>query len=220
VTDAVAYLRCSGLGAGTDTWDRQLEAIAKFCAAENFNVLAQFQEDAVAGKLDKEDRPEFQKMIASCAAANCKVIVVERLDRLARRFGTQESLLTYLAAEGLTLYAADSGENVTEAMMGDPMRRALVQIQGIFAELDKNMTIAKLRKARQRLRQANGKCEGRLKFGQKPGEEDTLKKIIELRGLGNRPENIAAFLNSQGYPTRYGRTWHAATVSKIVRREA
>lgn len=216
--NAVAYLRCSGLGNGTDTWERQLEAIRAFCKAEGYELLAVYQEDAIAGKLDREDRPAFQRMISELRSNDCETIVVERLDRLARRFGTQESLLTYLASEGLTLFAADSGENVTEAMMGDPMRRALVQIQGIFAELDKNMTIAKLRKARERLRTANGKCEGRKSYGVKDGEGSWLKWIIAQSDAGTPPDTIARMLNGNSVPTRYGKRWHGATVSKIIAR--
>jgi len=217
MTDAVAYMRCSGLGNGTDTWERQLEAIRAFCKAEGFNLIGTYQEDATPGKLDKEDRPAFQKMIADLAQNDCKTIVVERLDRLARRFGTQESLLTFLAGEGLTLFAADSGENVTEAMLGDPMRRALVQIQGIFAELDKNMTIAKLRKARERLRTTNGKCEGRMAYGTKAGERPTLNVILNMSTVYS-PDKIASALNLQGIKTRYGKYWHGATISKILSR--
>jgi DNA invertase Pin-like site-specific DNA recombinase len=218
VTKAVAYMRCSGLGQGTDTWERQLEAIRTFCTAEGFELVRVYQEDAVPGKLDREDRPAFKQMIADLAENGCKTIIVERLDRLARRFGTQESLLTYLVGEGLTLYAADSGENVTEAMMGDPMRRALVQIQGIFAELDKNMTIAKLRKARQRLRQANGKCEGRMAYGTKTEETSILEHILDAHRLGNNAELIAKKLNAYGYKSRYGKPWQGATVRKILNR--
>lgn len=215
----VAYLRCSGLGNGTDTWERQIEAINSFCASMGYFVLSVYKEDAVPGKLDREDRPAFQQMIHDCGTNGCRTIIVERLDRLARRFGTQESLLTYLASEGFTLYAADSGENVTEAMMGDPMRRALVQIQGIFAELDKNMTIAKLRKARQRLRQVNGKCEGRMAYGTKPGEKEVLDQMLKARRNGYESgEEIAHLLNHLGMRTRYGKRWHGATVWKILNR--
>ncbi len=215
--EAVAYLRCSGLGNGTDTWERQIEAIHSFCKAEGFNLVGTYQEDATPGKLDKEDRPAFQQMIADLAQNDCKTIVVERLDRLARRFGTQESLLTFIAGEGLTLFAADSGEDVTAAMLGDPMRRALVQIQGIFAELDKNMTIAKLRKARERLRTTNGKCEGRIAYGMKEGERPTLDVILNMSATYS-PEKIADSLNHAGIKTRYRKRWRGATISKILSR--
>jgi DNA invertase Pin-like site-specific DNA recombinase len=214
--NAIGYLRCSGFGNGTDTWERQLETIRGFCLRHDLQLIRYYQEDAVPGKLDREDRPAFQKMIAEIG--DCKTIIIERLDRLARRYATQESLITYIASQELTLIAADTGEDVTEAMMGDPMRRALVQIQGIFAELDKNMVIAKLRKARERLREKNGKCEGRKSFGYRPEEKDALEFILTNYDQGQSPAAIANALDALKIPTRYGKLWNSGTVWKILNR--
>jgi site-specific DNA recombinase len=218
MTKAVAYCRCSGLGAGTDTWERQLEAIRAFCVAEGYELIREYQEDEIAGKLDREDRPAFQQMILDLAANGCKTIIVERLDRLARQYSTQESLITFVYGAGLSLFAADTGEDVTAALMGDPMRRALIQIQGIFSELDKNMLILKTRKARERIRAAGLKCEGRKEFGFRPGEAEILKQIIEMRESGLWPDEIATRLNAKLVPTRYNKLWHSGTVSKILAR--
>jgi len=220
MTKAVAYMRCSGFGDGTDTWERQLETIRAFARTAGLEIVAEYREDAVPGKLDREDRPAFQKMIADLAENGCKTIIIERLDRLARRYSTQESLITYVYGAGLSLFAADTGEDVTAAMMGDPMRRALIQIQGIFSELEKNMLILKLRKARQRLRAANGKCEGRKSYGVRPGESKWLGWIRAQSEAGTPATAIAQMLTDNGVPTRYGKKWHPATISKILRRAA
>ena len=44
--------------------------------------------------------------------------------------------------------SASTGEDVTATMRDDPMRKALIQIQGVFAELDKSLLVRKLRKGR------------------------------------------------------------------------
>ena len=44
--------------------------------------------------------------------------------------------------------SASTGEAVTATMRDDPMRKALIQIQGVFAELDKSLLVRKLRKGR------------------------------------------------------------------------
>jgi hypothetical protein len=49
---------------------------------------------------------------------------VERLDRLAREYVVQEQLLIYLASKGIVLLNASSGENITEAINSDPMKKA------------------------------------------------------------------------------------------------
>jgi hypothetical protein len=98
------------------------------------------------------------------------------------------------------------------------MRRALVQIQGIFSELDKNLLVAKLRKARDRQKQLTGRSEGRKPFGDKDGEKPILDRMIALRSEKNNPEQIAQILNAEGVPTRMGKPWKAPTVAKILKR--
>ena len=49
----------------------------------------------------------------------------------------------------MTIISADTLQDVTAAFFGDPMLRAMIQVQGVFAELDKSMLVAKLRKARE-----------------------------------------------------------------------
>lgn len=216
---ACAYMRCSGKGqVEGDTWDRQHEAIATCATAKGFSLDYEFREPAVAGKTEADDRPAFQEMIGTLLGNGCKTIIVESLDRLAREYRIQEQLIIYIASKGLTLISANTGENITEAMMGDPMRRALVQIQGVLAELDKNMIVAKLRKARARKRANGERCEGAKPFGSLPSERDILGRIVRLRQDGFTPGAIARGLNAHGIPTRYGTLWYASTVSKILHR--
>jgi DNA invertase Pin-like site-specific DNA recombinase len=219
MTPAASYMRCSGKASlFGDTWLRQTESISACAAKQGFSIDYEFQEKAVPGKMDEDHRPAFQEMIATLLGNGCKTIIVESLDRLAREYRIQEQLVIYIASKELTLISANTGENITEAMMGDPMRRALVQIQGILAELDKNMIVAKLKKARERIRLTGKKVEGQKAYGVKPGEDVILKMIMSWRSTGCHPEQIAGWLNSQGQVTRYGKRWHAATISKIITR--
>jgi hypothetical protein len=49
------------------------------------------------------------------------------------------------------------------------MKKALVQIQGVLAELDKNLTVKWLRKARDaKSAEQKKRCEGRKSYGQSP----------------------------------------------------
>jgi DNA invertase Pin-like site-specific DNA recombinase len=230
---AAGYMRCSGNGQiNGDTWDRQNETI-RACAAKLGAVVQEFREEAVAGKLDSDERPTFQAMIAWMQENDCTLVIVERMDRLARMYRIQEELISELASYGFTLIAADTGENITESMMGDPMRRALVQIQGIFAELAKNMDNMKLAKARKRIRTegrregskhyspdpvANKRVEGQKPFGSIPGEGQIMEEILEFDRRGHTPLFIAQTLNAGNVPTRYGKRWHSGTISKILSR--
>ena len=64
------------------------------------------------------------------------LLLLRSLDRLAREYRIQEQLfdLSWLP-KGINLISANTGENVTRAITADPMKKAMVQMQGIFAEL-------------------------------------------------------------------------------------
>jgi DNA invertase Pin-like site-specific DNA recombinase len=225
--ETVAYMRCSGASQiDGDSFPRQIAAITSCCHSKGLQLIHEYREEAVPGKLDEGHRPAFQQMIGDLLGNGCRTIVIEGMSRLAREYRTQEHLIIYIASKGLTLISADTGEDITAAMMGDPMRRALVQIQGIFSELDKNMLVAKLRKARERIRATGQKCDGRHAFGEKPGEEITLARMDAMRNNGMRYEAIAELLNDEGVPTRMavkyperGIKWTATTIQKILTRK-
>jgi len=220
---AVAYMRCSGLGQTTgDTWERQRESIHNATGDGKYEIVNEYREEAVPGKTEITGRPVFQQMVAELLANGCRCVFVESLDRLAREYRVQEQILVYLASKGIHVVVANTGENVTDAMLGDPMRRALVQIQGIFAELDKNMTVAKLAKARKRKRDQGIRMEGKKPYGfhpDKPEEKETLALMISLSKESNAVQ-IASELNGRGIKPRSGKKWHPTAVSRILARSA
>lgn len=219
MTKAVAYMRCSSKASFFgDTWVRQAESINECAESQSLELTLFWQERAIPGKTEEQDRPAFQDMVASLLENGCKIIIVESLDRLAREYRVQEQLVIYLASKKLTLISANTGENITDAMMGDPMRRAMVQIQGILAELDKNMLIARTRKARERLRAKNGKCEGRKSYPRNANETAVVNLMLSYESSGFGTQKIAERLNQAGIKTRYGKVWNAGTIFKILRR--
>ncbi|CAN5951013.1 unnamed protein product [Sphagnum jensenii] len=227
-------MRCSGASqVDRDSFPRQTVAIASYCRSKGLKLIREYREEAVAGKLDEESRPAFQQMISDLLANGCRTIVIEGMSRLAREYRTQEHLIIYLASKGITLISADTGEDITAAMMGDPMRRALVQIQGIFSELDKNLLVAKLRKARERQRLDKGRSEGQKPFGcfkikaddpdsivKAKQEKEALAMMRSLRAAGLSGDSIAQALNANGILSRKGKPWCGDTINKILKRKA
>src|SRR5215469_7509667 len=60
--------------------------------------------------------------------------------------------------------------------------------------------------------------EGRKPYGERPGEEATIKRICEMRASGLAYDTIAERLNAEGIPARAGR-WHATSIRRIVARQ-
>ena len=101
------------------------------------------------------------------------------------------------------------------------MKKALVQVQGVFSELEKGLLVLKLQVARQRKRAKEGKCEGRKSY-----REIAPEILSEIRRLRRKPkgrrrmsyEMVADALNEQGFVNRNGGQFTGNTVRGIVHR--
>ena len=217
------YLRVSGKGQIDGTgYDRQLDAIRSFCKLQGYQLENVFEEQ-ISGTTGEEERQEFSSMVAAILKNGVNTIVVESLDRLAREYRIQEQLLIYLASKGIDLIAANTGENITVALTADPMRKAMIQIQGIFAELDKSLLVRKLRKSREKIRKEQGKCEGRKGYTETEEGTAILKEIKRLRRRykNRRPktfDQVADELNDQGFTAANGKLFTGNTVKGILHR--
>ena len=221
-TQAVGYCRVSSVGQQTNGTglDRQKEVITGYAKRAGYEIIHVYQE-AFTGT--ETDRPVFDDMLTDLLGDGCRVIICERLDRIARDLAVQMQIIALLTNKGITLLDASTQQNVTESMEADPMMRAMVQIQGTFAELDKRLLVKKLKKGRQAKLAKTGHCEGRKPFGFYPGEAETIKRMKQLhrkpRG-GERlgPYQIARILNGEGCKTRKAIQWRGSQVSAILNR--
>ncbi len=223
---AYGYIRVSSSGQiDGDGFTRQEQAIEAYAAKYNIKVVDYFREEGVSGTADETDRPAFQEMVAAILRNGTKTVIIEGLDRLAREYRIQETLLVYLASKGIDLISARTAENVTEAVMSDPMRRALVQIQGVFAELEKNLLVKKLKTARVNKKIATGKCEGRKGYQDTDGALSIVREIKRLRrkprGGGTKRktyQQIADILNADGKCSMDGKAFTSKNVAAIIYR--
>jgi DNA invertase Pin-like site-specific DNA recombinase len=221
-TRTFAYCRVSGASQESgDGFQRQERSIRQYAKTHRVQIVQTFR-DQVSGTKDETERPEFERMISEMLRDSVRCVIVEDLSRLAREFRIQESLLIFLAFKGIDLISARTEENVTQSIQADPMRKALVQIQGIFSELDKNLLIGKLRAAREAKRKQYGKCEGRKSYKEKAPE--LLREIRRLRRKrkGRRRmtyESVAASLNESGLRNMSGGLWTSNNVRGLLHRE-
>ncbi|KKN44608.1 hypothetical protein LCGC14_0691460 [marine sediment metagenome] len=218
--ESVGYCRVSSIGqkntgAGLDRQEKEIRAYAK---QAGYKISIIYKEAFTGTEID---RPVFETMITDLLDNGCRVIIVERLDRLARDLSIQLQLTALLAGKGITLISADTGQDCTNP--SDPMIKAMCQVAGAFAELDKNLLVRKLRKGRAAKKEKSGSCEGRKPYGHYPGEDETLARIKELhRKPQNKPRRsfaeIARILNAEGKFTRKDTKWFGATISTICKR--
>jgi len=101
----------------------------------------------------------------------------------------------------------------------------MVQVQGVFAQLDKRLLVINLRKAREEKREATGRCADRKPLGTREGEAPVVEKILSLRRATRARERmsfekIADHLNAEAVPTRNGGAWKPGSVFAIVKANA
>jgi DNA invertase Pin-like site-specific DNA recombinase len=213
---AYGYLRVSSKGQiDKDGFERQRDVINKFAAESKIDIPLFYEEKGVSGTKGEEDRPAFQEMITDILSNGVRAIIVERLDRLAREYVVQEQLLIYLASKGIVLFNASTGENITTVINSDPMKKAIIQIQGVFAELEKSLLVKRLKKARIRKKEETGKCEGTKGWDEidPVRKEEVLKLVRHLRrkprggGAQKSYQQVANHLNAEGIKTLRGGAW-------------
>ena len=79
----------------------------------------------------------------------------------------------------MTLVAADSPSSFLD---DGPTSNLIRHILGAVSEFDKAMTVAKLKGARDRVRRAQGKCEGRKTYAEREGGQELVALARQRRG--------------------------------------
>ncbi|MGO9400239.1 MAG: recombinase family protein [Xanthobacteraceae bacterium] len=216
LVQAVGYLRTSSaanVGHDKDSERRQRLAIERFAKAAGYAVVDWFNDPAVSGADPIESRPGFAALLNRIEGNGVRVVLVEDASRFARDLMAQELGIGVLIKLGMRVLTAN-GDDLTET--DDHMKVAMRQIAGSFAQLEKARLVAKLKAARDRKREAHGKCEGRKGYAEAMPDTVALAKQLQASGLSYR--KIAAELAARGHLTGSGKQHVASAVQKMLGR--
>ena len=154
-------------------------AIAAYAKAAGFEIDAEFYDAAVSGADSITDRPGFVDMLAALLANGARTIIVESPDRFARDLMVQLTGHDLLKARGITLIAASAPAHFTE---DTPTATLIRQVLGAVAEFEKAALVSKLSAARKRMRERDGKCEGRKPLAEtNPAAVAMARKLSAVR---------------------------------------
>jgi DNA invertase Pin-like site-specific DNA recombinase len=178
-----------------------------------FQIVDWFNDPAVSGSDPIETRPGFAALLNRIEANGVRVVLVEDASRFARHLMAQELGIGVLIKLGVRVLTAN-GDDITET--DEHMKVAMRQIAGTFAQLEKARLVAKLRAARDRKREATGRCEGRKSYAEAMPATVALAKELHTAGLSYR--KIAAELAARGHVTGSGKQHVASAVQKMLGR--
>ena len=134
--------------------ERQLSSCRRYAEQKGYTVVAEASDDSVsATRYAPEQRAGFRTLLAQASALD--VVIVWKVDRLARR--TLDFLQTYqrLQVDGCSLAAVDDPLDLTT-----PQGKAFASILSIFAELEAATISARVRAAREYILR-DGRAMGR-----------------------------------------------------------
>jgi DNA invertase Pin-like site-specific DNA recombinase len=212
LTPAFGYLRTStatNVGPEKDSDTRQRVAIEAAAARSGHYIREWFYDAAIKGSVEVNKRPAFMAMLAALAANGVRTVFIEDLSRFSRVVTIGMLGIALLKRLDVVMY---DGRNINCTEPQDAMAKAMLGMMLIFAELDKDLSVAKMQGARDRKSvQLGRRVEGRKGHaGNIPGLADIARGMTGT--LQARSEQLAAL----GHVTKTGQPFSASQVKRLV----
>jgi site-specific DNA recombinase len=212
---AYSYLRTSG----DDGRDKaglpvQRECCGTFAARAGYQIVTEFADDGVTGKLPMHARPHGRLLIAALLGDGVKTVLAYDAKRIGRTQPAFWSFIGLCRDNGIVVLDA-AGTDLTGSVMGG--------VNGMLAEMDRDATVARLAAGKAHWR-GKKRVEGRYPYGEHPSrdydkERVVVERIKEQKAAGVSSYSIARTLNAEGTRTRYGKSFTTTTVQNILRRQ-
>lgn len=208
-----AYVRVSGFGQlEGDGFTRQLTTISTWAAKNGYLIDFVYKEEAVSGKTELENRPALSRLFDDLGTV--KVVLIEKMDRLARDLIIQETIIADLAKRDLRVISVMEPDLCSK----DPSRVLIRQIMGAIAQYEHALINYRMRSARERIRSTGQRCEGQKPYGERPEEQPVISIIGDMRDSGCSLKTIAQTLNDMGKKARHGKAWYPMQIKRVLER--
>jgi len=214
MTKAYSYLRTSGDdGRDKAGLPMQREACAAFAARSSFEIVAEFPDDGVTGKLPMHARPQGRLLIAALLGDGVKTVLCYDAKRIGR---TQPAFWSFIGMcrDNNIMVLDASGTNLCESVQGG--------IGGLMAEMDRDATVARLAAGKAFWR-GKKRVEGQWPYGEHPkheydAEREVVARIQKMHAEGVTAYRIAKTLTAEGIRTRYKYEFKQQTIKNILAR--
>ena len=212
--------------------DAQLRAAEGFCQARGWTLEREYREEGKSAWTDDvAARPDFTSMLADAEAGLFSILIVHRLDRLARNVRVTLEVLQRLDAAGVSFVSINENMDFTT-----PIGKVVLTTLAAFAEYYSANLSAETRKGKAE-RKAQDLYNGVLPFGVTKAEDgipvldstprwrtpdgtslvpaNGVRLAFELAADGKTHREIARALNLAGYRTTGNRGENAFTRDSV-----
>jgi site-specific DNA recombinase len=204
--------------------DAQQERLAAYVAVQPGWVLTRSYSDRMSGK--RLDRPGLQQALHDARTGRYDLLLVFKVDRLARSTGGLAKVLEELDKAGVAFRSASEPFDTSTAA-----GRMMVQMLGVFAEFEREMIVERTRMGLARKAASGEWTGGTPPFGYRydavrrllvpiEGSAAVVARIFDLyveRGLGSAA--ISNLLNDDGHTTSRKARWTPHAVLDILRNQ-
>ena len=190
--------------------DMQRTRCRGLCEARDWQLAREFEDLGLTGRT--MDRPGLQAMLAAAREREIDVVVVYRLDRLARK----ASDLLKIWEDHLARYGVELASATESVDTSNPMGRAMMGMTGVFAQMESELLQERTADGKREKARQGGFATAVRSFGFKWNREQKRPEIVEeeaeivsyifaLAASGHNIESICGKLNRQGAPRRGNR---------------
>ena len=224
----VAYIRVSTdkqvkEGFGLDAQRSEIKTWAK---REGHRIVQFCSDEGISGSNGISTRLGLYDALDSIRRNGAQGIVFSSLDRLARRMTEQEGILSEVWDHGGTVFSIGDGGEVLQDDPDDPMRTAVRQMRGVFAQLERGLIRQRMAKGKREKAAQGGYVGGAPPLGfaggggrlvPDPEGQITVARIEQLHSDGKSLRQIIAVLESEGRHPKRGR-WHPSSIARVLDR--
>ena len=223
---AIGYIRHSKAEQGRRMSPAlQRRAIEKWATVHGVKVTAWYT-DSAPGSTPIAKRAGLQDALAQLGPES--VLVVYRLDRLARDLELQIRLFRIVTSAGARIISTMDEGTINGPGADDPDAVFLQQLQGALAQRERGVLARRIRdgvrtkKSQGRKWNANPPYGHRWtsddKLAEKPSEQRTIQIVRQLRADGLSYRAICAELAKRRRVNRAGGPFHAPAIQRILQR--
>jgi len=203
----------------------QTEAVMRYCEDNHLRLVGVEADAGISGSAELDKRAGLTSALVQLEEGRADVLVVYRLDRLARDFVLQELLVTRLRAAGTPVRSVTEPDVETDT--DDPTKVLIRQILGALAQYERQLIRARMQAGKAIKAARGGYVGGQPAFGSKAvdgelaeasDERATLALIRSLRSQGLSYRAICDELARAGARPRRSDTWHPMVIRRMLDR--